>query len=58
MKNGNWDEKIRTAYDHATPDVLDRILSACEEQKGNLHDRIAVLRLKKTQGVGELAFLP
>ncbi len=36
MKNGNWDEKIRTAYDHATPDVLDRILSACEEQKGNV----------------------
>ena len=25
MKNGNWDDKIRTAYDHATPDVLDRI---------------------------------
>lgn len=36
MKNGNWDDKIRTAYDHATPDVLDRILSACEEQKGNV----------------------
>lgn len=36
MKNGNWDDKIRTAYDHATPDVLDRILSACEKQKGNV----------------------
>ena len=36
MKNGNWDDKIRTAYDHATPDALDRILSACEKQKGNV----------------------
>ena len=23
MKNGNLDDKIRTAFEHATPDVLD-----------------------------------
>ncbi len=36
MKNGNLDDKIRTAFEHATPDVLDHILSSCEEQKGNV----------------------
>lgn len=36
MKQTNIEDKIRTAVMHSVPDVLDSILSDCEEQKGNV----------------------
>ena len=37
MKNGEIKEKVRRAYTHAAPDVLETVLSDCrEEQKGNV----------------------
>lgn len=35
-KQEELEERIRVAMDHAAPNVLDRILSSCEEQKGNV----------------------
>ena len=35
-KQEELEERIRVAIDHAAPNVLDRILSSCEEQKGNV----------------------
>ena len=29
-------ERIRSAYSHATPDCLDKILASCEDRKGTV----------------------
>ena len=34
MKNARIELKLKTAVEHSVPDVLDNILSQCEEQKG------------------------
>lgn len=34
MKNREMEEKIKTAFQHAAPDVLESVLSDCGEQKG------------------------
>ena len=36
MTDQKLNEKIRQAYEHATPDVLDAVLSDCNEQKGRV----------------------
>ena len=36
MKNREVEEKIRTAFHHAVPDVLESVLSDCREQKGTV----------------------
>lgn len=36
MKNKNIENKIKIAVQHSVPDVLDSILSDCEEQKGEV----------------------
>ena len=36
MRNRELSSRIKTAVEHAAPDVLDRVLSSCEEQKGNV----------------------
>ena len=35
MTERELNEKIRQAYTHAAPDVLDAVLSHCGEQKGS-----------------------
>ena len=34
MTNHTLEQRIRTAVDHAAPDVLDSILASCSTQKG------------------------
>ena len=36
MTDRELNEKLRQAYEHATPDVLDAVLSDCNEQKGRV----------------------
>ena len=36
MKNREMEEKIKTAFQHAAPDVLESVLSDCGEQKGTV----------------------
>ena len=36
MTNDELNEKIRQACTHAAPDVLDAVLSDCNEQKGRV----------------------
>ena len=36
MRHTDIEEKLKTAVEHSVPDVLDSILSRCEEQKGNM----------------------
>ena len=36
MNQKDINKMIRTAVEHSVPDVLDSILSDCEEQKGNV----------------------
>lgn len=36
MKNKDIENKIKTAVQHSVPDILDSILSDCEEQKGEV----------------------
>ena len=43
MTDQKLNEKIRQAYEHATPDVLDAVLSDCAEQKG----RVVVMTTEK-----------
>ena len=43
MTDQELNEKIRQAYEHATPDVLDAVLSDCAEQKG----RVVVMTTEK-----------
>ena len=43
MVDRNLEQRISKAVSHATPDVLDRILTSCDEQKGigiNMNNRI------------------
>ena len=37
MTKREINEKIRQAFDHATPDILDTVLSDCKEQKGRVY---------------------
>lgn len=43
MKNIDMDAKIRQAFEHATPNVLESVLSDCDEQKGT----VIVMKEKK-----------
>lgn len=36
MKNTELETKVKQAFSHATPDVLDSVLRHCENQKGNV----------------------
>ena len=36
VKNREMEEKIKTAFQHAAPDVLESVLSDCGEQKGTV----------------------
>ena len=37
MTKHEINEKIRQAFDHATPDVWDAVLSDCKAQKGRVY---------------------
>ena len=42
MDENRINERIRSAYSHATPDCLDKILASCEDRKGtviNMNER-------------------
>ena len=36
MKKTAMEQQIKQAFSHAVPDVLDSVLSHCEEQKGKV----------------------
>jgi hypothetical protein len=37
MRNKDVEQKIKNAVEHLTPDVLDNILSKCDERQGNVY---------------------
>ena len=51
MKNREMEEKIKTAFQHAAPDVLESVLSDCGEQKGTV---ITLTEKKKIRHCGSL----
>lgn len=52
MRNGELEKRVRTAVEHAAPDVLSRVLSSCGEQKGNV---IAMETRKKKNMIPAIA---
>ncbi|MCD8381015.1 MAG: PepSY domain-containing protein [Lachnospiraceae bacterium] len=53
MNNQELKQRIRTAAEHAAPDQLDKILSSCDEQKGEI---IQMTTYKKNKKKGIAAF--
>ena len=50
MTDRELNEKLRQAYEHATPDVLDAVLSDCNEQKGRV---VSMTTEKKKRSLSE-----
>lgn len=50
MRKQEWDRRIATAVEHATPDVLPGILSSCDEQKGTVIPMTEIVNKKKHTG--------
>ena len=57
MTNDELNEKIRQACTHAAPDVLDAVLSDCNEQKGRVI-LMTTENKKKTWAVRMAGFVP
>ncbi|MCD7750799.1 MAG: PepSY domain-containing protein, partial [Lachnospiraceae bacterium] len=53
MNNQELTQRIRTAAEHAAPDQLDKILSSCDEQKGEI---VQMTTYKKNKKKGIAAF--
>ena len=54
MKNREMEEKIKTAFQHAAPDVLESVLSDCGEQKGTaitLTEKKKIRWIKAASGI-------
>jgi len=47
VKNREMEEKIKTAFQHAAPDVLESVLSDCGKQKGTV---ITLTEKRKSDG--------
>ncbi|MCD8332507.1 MAG: hypothetical protein LUB63_08320 [Oscillospiraceae bacterium] len=52
MREKDLEDRLAQAVTHATPDVLDRILSSCEQQKG---DMISMTTTKKRRYIPTLS---
>ena len=51
MKNVDMEAKIKQAFEHAAPDVLESVLSDCGEQKGT----VIVMKERKINWIGRVA---
>ena len=47
MQDSTVEQRLRTAMEHAAPDVLDQILAACEPQKATVIPMVSAARKKK-----------